>query len=212
MTAVSLDVDLLRNERCVAIVRGTSVQHFSATAHTLVDCGIQVLEFPLTTPGVLSALRPIIDDLGPEACVGTGSVTSVDKARASFDAGAQFLVTPNLDLPVIEYATEVGLPILVGAFSPTEIFTAWEAGATAVKLFPATLGGPRYLRELTRGPFPTIPLVPTGGVTMADIPLFLAAGAVAFGMGGTLLGDAPDGGLLEDLRLRIRDFRKAVSG
>lgn len=211
MTTAALDLDVLRAERCVAIVRGTSVEHFLRTAQTLVQAGVHVLEFPLTTLGVLAALRPIVDELGAGAHVGTGSVTTVAEAKASFEAGAQFLVTPNLNLEVLQYAGSVGLPILVGAFSPTEIFTAWNAGATAVKLFPASLGGPKYMGELNRGPFPNIPLIPTGGVKIADVPDYLQAGAVAFGMGGDLLGSAPNGGSQDDLRSRIQKFRASIT-
>lgn len=206
-----IDLDLLRAERCVAIMRGTSVDHFAHTAQTLFGAGIRVMEFPLTTPGALAALRPIAEQLGGDAHVGAGSVTTVDDARAACEAGAQFLVTPNLNLAVIEYAQHAGLPVLVGAFSPTEIFTAWNAGATAVKLFPASVGGPGYVRELVSGPFSNIPLVPTGGVQIADVPAFIEAGAAAFGMGGALLGSAPNGGSQDDLRSRIQEFLLSVS-
>lgn len=210
MTA-ALDLDLLRAGRCVAIVRGKSPEHFAQTARTLVAAGIGILEFPLTTPGVLAVIRSIAEELGSGAHVGAGSVRTVDEAAAAAGAGARFLVTPNLDLAVIEYARRHDLPAIVGAFSPTEIFTAWTCGATAVKLFPASVGGPGYVRELTSGPFPGIPLVPAGGVQIADVPAFLAAGAVAFGMGGSLLGSAPDGGSQGDLRARIEAFRASAA-
>ena len=137
-----LDVDLLRAERIVAIVRGASVDHFGATARTLVDAGVRVLEFPLTTPGLTTWLPGIVDELGTDAHVGVGSVMTLAQAQSAHAAGARFLVTPNVGVAVIEYARGAGLPILVGALSPTEIITAWSAGATAVKLFPASLGGP----------------------------------------------------------------------
>ncbi len=206
-----LDVDLLRAERIVAIVRGASVDHFGATARTLVDAGVRVLEFPLTTPGLTTWLPGIVDELGTDAHVGVGSVMTLAQAQSAHAAGARFLVTPNVGVAVIEYARGAGLPILVGALSPTEIITAWSAGATAVKLFPASLGGPGYVRELRNGPLPDVPLIPTGGVTLADVPAFLRAGALAFGMGGSLLGSAPDGGDLGELRTRVRTLRAAVT-
>jgi 2-dehydro-3-deoxyphosphogluconate aldolase / (4S)-4-hydroxy-2-oxoglutarate aldolase len=208
----AVDLDLLRAARGIAIVRGASPEHFPATAQTLADSGMCILEFPLTTPGVLTALRSIAEELGPRAHVGAGSVTTIGEAKAAVAAGAQFLVTPNVDLAVIEYARSLGLPTVIGAFSPTEVFTAWNAGATAVKLFPASMGGPGYVRELKRGPFPDIPLVPTGGVEMTDARAFLDAGAVALGMGGALLGSAPDGGSQDQLRARIQAFQASVSG
>ena len=211
-TAARVDLELLTAVRCVAIVRGATTEHFAATARTLVGAGLPVLEFPLTTPGVLAALPSIVEDLGPAAHVGAGSVTTLAEARSAVEAGAQFLVTPNLDLAVVAYAGSLGLATVVGAFSPTEIVTAWNAGATAVKLFPASVGGPRYVKELRGGPFPHIPLVPTGSVTIADVPAFLEAGAVAFGMGGDLLGSAPHGGSQDDLRTRVDAFRAAAGG
>lgn len=205
MTRTQLDLDVLRAERCVAIIRGASVEYFKDTARTLAGAGIAVMEFPLTTPGVLDQLRSTADDVGPGAHIGVGTVTSMEAAKASFNAGAQFLVTPNVNLHVIQYAQDVGLPVLAGAFSSTEIYTAWDAGATAVKLFPGSLGGPGYLREL-RSPFPDIPLVPTGGIALAEVPAFLSAGAIAFGMGSALLGDAPAGGSLQELQRRVEQF------
>lgn len=205
-----LDLDLLRAERCVAIIRAHSVEHLAATARTLLSAGVKIMEFPLTTPGVLAILPSILDELGNDAQIGVGSVTTVDEARAACDAGTQFLVTPNLNPEVIIAAQQAGRPILVGAFSPTEIAAAWQAGATAVKLFPASIGGPGYVSELAQGPFPNIPLVPTGGVAIEDVPDFLAAGATAFGMGGSLLGSAASGGSAEDLRKRVQTFRTAA--
>jgi 2-dehydro-3-deoxyphosphogluconate aldolase/(4S)-4-hydroxy-2-oxoglutarate aldolase len=208
MTATTaLDLDVLRTERIVAIIRGTSVAHFAATATTLVDEGIRVLEFPLTTPEVLDAVAPLAEDLGSTVHVGVGSVTTLQQAIAAREAGAAFLVSPNVDPAVIAYARSVRLPMLAGAFSPTEVVSAWNAGATAVKLFPASLGGPGYVRELVRGPFPDLPLIPTGGVAPSDVADYLDAGAVAFGLGGSLVGDAADGGDLTELRRRVDRFR-----
>jgi 2-dehydro-3-deoxyphosphogluconate aldolase/(4S)-4-hydroxy-2-oxoglutarate aldolase len=211
-TIAPLDLDLLSVVRCAAIVRGATTEHFAITGRTLVDAGLPVLEFPLTTPGVLATLPSIVEGLGAEAHVGAGSVTTLDEAKAAVDAGARFLVTPNLELAVIEYARSVPVPTVVGAFSPTEIVTAWRAGATVVKLFPASVGGPDYVKELRAGPFPQIPLVPTGGVRIEDVPAFLQAGATAFGMGGALLGSAAHGGSQDDLRVRAAAFRAAVAG
>jgi 2-dehydro-3-deoxyphosphogluconate aldolase / (4S)-4-hydroxy-2-oxoglutarate aldolase len=209
-TKAPLDVDVLVAQRFIAIVRAALSEHLAATARTLVGSGIHVLEFPLTTPGVLAAVRQVVDELGAQAHVGVGSVRTLDEAKASAAVGAQFLVTPHLDLQVVEHARSLDLPIVVGALSPTEIHTAWAAGATAVKVFPASLGGPGYVKEL-RSPYPTIPLVPTGGVRVTDVRAFLDAGAIALGIGGALLGSAPDGGSQEELRARVREFRAAAS-
>jgi 2-dehydro-3-deoxyphosphogluconate aldolase / (4S)-4-hydroxy-2-oxoglutarate aldolase len=207
----TLDLDLIREQRCIAIIRAHSTDHFASTARTLADAGIGLIEFPLTTPGILATLPAIVAELGSQAHVGVGSVTTVDLAAAAHHAGAAFLVTPNFAPAVVEYAKDAGLPILVGAFSPTEVFAAWSAGATAVKLFPASIGGPGYVRELISGPYPDIPLVPTGGVEISDIPAYLEAGAVAFGLGGALLGSAGGQGPSDDLQTRVRNLRTAVT-
>jgi 2-dehydro-3-deoxyphosphogluconate aldolase/(4S)-4-hydroxy-2-oxoglutarate aldolase len=206
-----LDLHLLHAQKLVAIVRARSVDHLADTADTLVTSGVSVLEFPLTTPGVLDVLGGVAAQHASAAHVGAGSVTTVEKARAAHAAGAGFLVTPNVEPAVIEYARNAQLPILVGAFSPTEIHTAWTAGATAVKVFPGSLGGPGYLRELLRGPFPDIPLIPTGGVGIAAVTDYLEAGAVALGMGSALLGSAPDGGPQHELRSRIAQFQAVAA-
>ncbi|MGV9863482.1 bifunctional 4-hydroxy-2-oxoglutarate aldolase/2-dehydro-3-deoxy-phosphogluconate aldolase [Rhodococcus koreensis] len=210
MTA-TLDTDILRSDGCVAILRASTTDHFPATVRTLVEADLRIMEISLTTPGALASIRQLVDTLPTDVYLGAGTVTTVDAARAAADAGAQYLVTPNTSVPVIEYAHAVGLPILVGALTPTEIFTAWEAGATAVKVFPASVGGPEYCRALTSGPYPDIPLVPTGGVDLSDAHAYLQAGAVALGMAGSLLGSAPEGGSQAELAARIREFRTATA-
>lgn len=207
----ALDAEFLRASKLVAIIRACSTDHLAVTADTLVTSGVTVLEFPLTTPGVLDVIEAVAAQHATAAHVGAGSVTTVEKARAAHEAGAGFLVTPNVVPAVIDYARSAGLAILVGAFSPTEIHFAWTAGATAVKVFPGSLGGPAYVRELLRGPFPDIPLIPTGGVEIAAASEYLDAGAVALGMGSALLGSAPDGGSLTELRSRVADYQ-AVAG
>ena len=113
---------------------------------------------------------------------------SVDAARRAIDAGATFLVMPHLDTEIVSWAAERGIPVLPGCATPTEVLAGWRAGAAAIKVFPASSLGPAFVREL-RGPFPAIPVVPTGGVTLESIPAFIAAGAIAVGLGGWLLGD-----------------------
>ncbi|MWK34942.1 bifunctional 4-hydroxy-2-oxoglutarate aldolase/2-dehydro-3-deoxy-phosphogluconate aldolase [Actinomadura sp. J1-007] len=205
-----LDLDMLRENGCVAILRADSTEHFPATTRTLVDCGVHLMEFSLTTPGALAAVRELAGTLPGRVQLGVGTVTTVAQAEAAADAGARFLVTPVTNVQVIEYARRVSLPILAGALTPTEVFTAWTAGATAVKVFPAGLGGPAYIRSLS-DPFPDIPLVPTGGVGLSEAPAYLAAGAAAVGMGGPLLGSAPKGGSLTELAERVEKLRSACS-
>ena len=125
--------------------------------------------------------------------IGAGTVLTVAGARAAIGAGARFLVMPHTDPALIEFAAAQGIPAIPGAFTPTEVLAAWRAGACAVKIFPASAVGPSFVREL-RGPLPDVPLVPTGGVTIESAPGFIAAGAVAVGIGSWLTGDGdPDG-------------------
>jgi 2-dehydro-3-deoxyphosphogluconate aldolase/(4S)-4-hydroxy-2-oxoglutarate aldolase len=125
------------------------------------------------------------------------------------EAGARFLVSPHTDQALQARARELGAAYLPGAFTPTEIVLAWNSGAAAIKLFPARLGGPGYLRDL-REPLPDIPIVPTGGVSVSSVAEWFAAGAVAVAMGGALIGDALDGGDLTALAARATDLVKAV--
>ena len=134
----------------------------------------------------IAAVVSVASGLGLE--VGAGTVLSIEAAERAVDAGATFLVSPHLDVALVAWATAHGIPAFPGCATPTEVLAAWRAGAAAIKVFPASVLGPAFVREL-RGPFPDIPLLPTGGVTVGSAPSFIAAGAVAVGMGGWLLGD-----------------------
>ena len=130
-------------------------------------------------------------------------ITTVGQAQRAIDAGARYLVTPVTNLDIVALAVRSGVPVFPGGLTPTELFSAWQAGATAVKIFPAQTVGPQFGAHL-RGPFPELQFVPSGGVTFADIPLWLGAGAVAVSLGGPLIGDALKGGSLTELAERAR--------
>ncbi|NUT91831.1 MAG: bifunctional 4-hydroxy-2-oxoglutarate aldolase/2-dehydro-3-deoxy-phosphogluconate aldolase [Saccharothrix sp.] len=198
--------DRLRRHRLVAILRAPAPGPLDAAVATLVEAGVRVLEVTVPTPGALAAIARAASRYGDEVAVGGGTVTTVDEVRALRDAGAAFVVSPHFDPAVVAAAHDAGLVALPGALSPTEVVTAWRA-AGVVKLFPVP--GPRYVAEL-RGPLPDVPLVPTGGVRLADVPLYLAAGAVAVGVGSPLLGDALAGGSLTALRDRAVEFVAAA--
>ena len=149
--------------------------------------GIGLVEVTADTPGALGAVREAAEAGAP---VGAGTIGSVDEARAFAEAGAAFLVSPGVKVGVVRAAIELGVPTVPGALSPTEIATAIDAGAAAVKLFPAGLGGPDYLRAL-RGPFSRVAFVPTGGIRPADVGSWLDAGAACVGLGATLVGSTP---------------------
>lgn len=174
--------------RVIAIARRLSPATLPAIAEALAANGIRALEVTLNSPGAIESLRQLsTGPLADRLLVGAGTVLSVDEAAAALEAGARFLVTPHLDIDLVGWAAARGVPILPGTFTPTEMLTAWRAGAAAVKLFPASVAGAAFVREV-RGPFPEIPIVPTGGVTVENAAEFLRAGAVAVGLGSWLTG------------------------
>jgi 2-dehydro-3-deoxyphosphogluconate aldolase/(4S)-4-hydroxy-2-oxoglutarate aldolase len=194
----------------VAILRGRRAEHLDAVLDVLVETGIRSLEVTLNTPGALEAIRRAVSRYADDARVGAGTVRTVADVEDAVAAGARFLVSPHTDPALGSRARELGVAYLPGAFTPTEIVSAWNSGAAAVKLFPARLGGPRYLRDL-REPLPDVPIVPTGGVSADNVAEWFAAGAVAVGVGGTLIGDALDGGDLSALAARATELLKAVT-
>ena len=199
-------LERLQAERLVAIVRAPEADDAVRVGRTLLDAGIRLIEVTLTTRDAFTAIDTLRNFAPDDALVGAGTVLTTIQSRNAVAAGAQFLVTPVLTEAVI--GAEV--PVLAGAYTATEAYIAMAAGATAVKLFPASAGGPAYLKAL-RDPFPTMPLVPVGGVTLDLVPAYLIAGAVAVGVGGPLTGDAVRGGSLEALADRARAFLDAIA-
>ena len=198
----------LRARRLVAIVRGRDPGAAIEVVVSLVRQGIDLVEVSLTGAGALRVIEAATRELGPGARLGAGTVLSVADVGRAVDAGARFVVTPALTDAVGECAAR-GIPVLAGSLSPTEVASAVSAGATGVKLFPAGANGPGYLRAL-RDPFPGVAFVPVGGVDVDAARDYLAAGALAVGVGGPLVGDAADGGDLASMRARAERFR-AVS-
>lgn len=198
----------LTEHRLLAIVRGPDREAALNTVLTLAEEGVRLTEVSLVTAGALEVIREARAALGPGAHLGAGTVVTADDARRAAEAGASFLVTPAVS-EAVGAGAALGLPVLAGALTPTEVVAACAAGAAAIKLFPASLGGVRHLRAL-RDPFPGIPFVPVGGVGPAEAADYLAAGAVAVGVGSPLVGDAAAGGDLDALRARVRAFRELL--
>ncbi|TDC74777.1 bifunctional 4-hydroxy-2-oxoglutarate aldolase/2-dehydro-3-deoxy-phosphogluconate aldolase [Streptomyces hainanensis] len=196
---------ILRHDRLVAIVRGGDQAAALRSVVTLAEEGVRLVEVSLTTPRAVDVIARAIRETGTAAAIGAGTVVTREDALRARDAGASWMVTPALG-GGLEQAVALGVPVLAGALTPTEAVTAMRAGAHAVKLFPASLGGPGYLRAL-RDPLPDVPFVPVGGVDAELAPAYFAAGAVAIGVGSPLLGDAADGGDPAALRDRARVFR-----
>lgn len=194
----------LSGSRLVAIVRGTDGRAAAEAALAVMAEGFRYVEVALTTPDALEAIKRIRDS-APESCfVGAGTVLTAQDVHDVVAAGGQFIVTPAL-AESIEVGASLGLPVLAGAMTPSEAHQAMTRGATAVKLFPASVGGPGYLKAL-RDPFPRIPFVAVGGVGLEEAPAFWEAGAIAVGPGSPLVGDAASGGDLNALRERARAF------
>jgi 2-dehydro-3-deoxyphosphogluconate aldolase/(4S)-4-hydroxy-2-oxoglutarate aldolase len=194
---------LILDSRAIAIGRRIPAAGALRIGEALVAGGVPAMELTLNEPeaeslAAISALARAADDLG--ALVGAGTVLSIEAARRAVEAGARFIVSPHCDPDLVTWCAGQGVPCFPGALSPTEILAAWSSGASAVKLFPAGAVGPGYVTQLA-GPFPDIPLVPTGGVSAETAGDWIAAGAVAVGMGGWLIGDGEPTGVTARARL-----------
>lgn len=189
----------------VAVLRAPQATRVHRASMLLIEQGFTAVEVTLTTEGGLEAITELREEVGDAATIGAGTVRTPQLARQAIDAGAQFVVSQLSDARVHQVATAAQVPYVPGALTPTEIAAAWDLGVQAVKVSPtAPIGGPQYIQEL-RGPLPDIPLMPTGGVTIEDVPKYLQAGAALVGISGYLMGDAltPDGDL-EGLKARAQ--------
>jgi len=171
--------------KIVAIIRGAQPDDVLPIVYALSDGGVKLLEVTLNSQDALSAISRISATMGDRVCVGAGTVLDAAMATSALDAGARFIISPSLDIETIRVTKQSGAVSIPGAFSATEIFTAYKNGGDIIKVFPASIG-PIYFKDL-RGPFPQIPLMPTGGVNLANIREFQKAGAVAFGIGSALV-------------------------
>jgi 2-dehydro-3-deoxyphosphogluconate aldolase/(4S)-4-hydroxy-2-oxoglutarate aldolase len=170
----------------VAVVRSPDSQQLVEVARALADGGVSVVEITMTVPNALEVLRQVRQTLGERLLLGAGTVLDTETARAVLLAGAEYIVAPTLNLDVIRLCQRYDKLVMPGAFSPTEILTAWEAGADIVKVFPADVVGPDFFKAL-RGPLPQVRLMPTGGVDLNTAAAFLKAGACCLGVGGQLV-------------------------
>lgn len=180
----------IREIGIIPVIRAERANVAMDVVDTLVGAGLTIAEITMTVPGAIEAIRSVRKRLGDKVLVGAGTVTDADTVRRAIDAGAQFIVSPCLVPEVIETARHADTAVLPGALTPTEVFQAFRLGGDLVKVFPAqNAGGAAYLRAL-RGPFPDIPLVPTGGVTLENLREMFDAGAVAVGVGSELISKA----------------------
>jgi 2-dehydro-3-deoxyphosphogluconate aldolase/(4S)-4-hydroxy-2-oxoglutarate aldolase len=171
----------------VPVLRASSAEQAMTIADAIVAGGVAALEITMTVPGAIEVIQQLAKRQGDKLLIGAGTVLDAETARACLLAGAQFVVSPALDVPTIELCRRYSVPVMPGALTPTEIVAAWQAGADVVKVFPCSaLGGAKYLKAL-RGPLPQIQVIPTGGVSLSTAEEFLAAGAFALGVGSDLV-------------------------
>jgi 2-dehydro-3-deoxyphosphogluconate aldolase/(4S)-4-hydroxy-2-oxoglutarate aldolase len=193
----------------VAVIRADSGEQLVDICRALLAGGVTACEITMTTPHAIEAIARATAALGDEALIGVGTVLDAETARAAILAGAQFVVSPSLDLQVIAMAHRYDRPVMPGALTPTEIVTAWSAGADIVKVFPANHFGPTYFKDL-KGPLPHVRLTPTGGVDLTTAADWIKAGAVCLGVGGALVKKefikAADWASLSDLARRYIDI------
>ena len=178
-------LERLRGATVIAVVRTPDADSAVRAAQALAEGGVRAIELTFTTPGAEDAVRRARAELGDEVLVGAGTIRDRAQLEAALAAGAEFLVTPHLDLMLLAAMVATGRLVLPGTLTPSEVAAALDGGAEAVKLFPASAVGPSYLKAL-HGPFPGLPVVPTGGIGPGDVQAWLDAGAVAVGAGGDL--------------------------
>ncbi|NKG19896.1 bifunctional 4-hydroxy-2-oxoglutarate aldolase/2-dehydro-3-deoxy-phosphogluconate aldolase [Paeniglutamicibacter terrestris] len=201
---------LLRETPIVAVLRAKHASEYAPVIDALVAGGVTSIELTLSTAGVFEELPVLRGRYGANADIGVGTITTVEDAEAAIAGGAGFIVTPITDPQIVATAVAAGIPVYPGGMTPTELFAGWKAGATAVKIFPASQVGPGFLKDL-RGPFPDIQAVPSGGVDVAEAVEWIRAGALAVSVGGPLLGDAFKGGDLAELTVRAKALVNAVA-
>ena len=185
----------------IPVIRAESAEYALTACRAMAAGGIPVVEITMTVPGALGVIAELCRTSGSRILIGSGTVLDADSARRCLAAGAQFLVSPGFDLATVKLANGEGILMLAGALTPTEIITAWNAGADFVKVFPCgNVGGPAYIKAI-KAALPQIPLIPTGGVNLVTAVQFLEAGAAALGVGGELVSGTP-----EEMTERARQY------
>jgi 2-dehydro-3-deoxyphosphogluconate aldolase / (4S)-4-hydroxy-2-oxoglutarate aldolase len=203
-------LNLLTKHKIVAIIRGALPGDVLGIVHALYAGGIYAVEITLNSAYALQVIRDVADDVKDSMLIGAGTVLNASSALAAIDAGAQFIISPSFDAKTISVTKKRGVVSIPGAFTATEILKAYEAGADIVKVFPAS--GPQYIKDI-RGPLSHIPMMPTGGVNISNIREFRDAGAVAFGIGSSLVDSkqAITKDYLAQLTINAAAFVKAIS-
>jgi 2-dehydro-3-deoxyphosphogluconate aldolase/(4S)-4-hydroxy-2-oxoglutarate aldolase len=214
MSAMDSAVDVvgaIEASGVVAVVRLEDLSDAVNVASALAKGGVRAIEFTFTNPKAAQAITAAREAMSDDALIGAGSVLDAETARIAILAGARFIVTPVTRVETIQLCTRYGVPIMSGAFTPTEILTAWEAGSAMVKVFPATALGPGYLKDV-RGPLPQVKLIPTGGVSVDNAGDFIRAGASAVALGSALVDPKlVRAGAWDELTARAQAIHDAVA-
>ncbi len=197
----------------IPVVRAATVEDATRAVEAICAGGIPILEITMTVPNAISVIRHVVSEHGHAALVGAGTVTTAEQAEQCIRAGAEFIVSPGLSMPVLSVARGSAKLAIPGALTPTELMHAQENGARLIKIFPCgSVGGPKYLKAL-RGPFPHAALIPTGGVNASNAADYIAAGAFSLGVGGDLVSpSALRAGNLAKITQAARELVQAVNG
>lgn len=199
----------------VAVVRLDDLARAVPLTEALIAGGVCAVEFTFTNPKAANAIETVKSAVGERGFIGAGTVLDAETARAAILAGAEYVVTPTCKRETIELCNRYGIPTVIGAFTATEMLTAWEAGASYIKVHPASLGGPRYFKDIL-GPLPQLKLIPSGGVSIDNAADFIRAGAVAVALGGNLVDQktvaAADWATLTDRARRLSEAVAAARG
>jgi len=205
------ELDLIRKAGVIAIMRAKSSEQLLRAADAVREGGVRAIEVTMTTPGALSVIEQAANRYDRDVLFGAGTILDSESARAAILAGAQFIVAPSFNMAVVETCRRYSIPVIPGAYTPTEILTAWECGADMVKVFPASVGGPAFIKAL-KAPLPQVEVIPVGGVNLDTTAAFIRAGAAAVGVGGSLINqellESGDFGPLID---RARRFVEEVA-
>jgi 2-dehydro-3-deoxyphosphogluconate aldolase/(4S)-4-hydroxy-2-oxoglutarate aldolase len=209
-------IDTIKRIGIIPVIRAETAEHAIRAVEALRDAGLAILEITMTVPGAVGVIEQVARRYGSETVVGAGTVLDAETAQACITAGAQFIVSPALDLETISCCRRHEIAVMPGALTPTEVVTGWKAGADLIKVFPAgAVGGAKYIKAL-KAPLPQIDLVPTGGVSLETAADFVKAGAAALGVGSELvdakaLGNGQDHIITERAKEFIRIVNEARS-
>lgn len=204
-------IEKITESGVVAVIRGATVSNIIPIAKALKEGGVITLEITMETPKVLQVFEALNDEFGDDVVIGAGTVLDPETARAAIMAGAKFIFSPSVNIETIKMAKRYGVISIPGALTPTEIITAYEHGADMIKVFPANVFGPSYLKDV-HGPLAHIPLMPTGGIDIHNIGEFIKAGAVAAGVGSSLVSTKEEmtDAYVEQIRVKAQQFIQEV--